>query len=77
MLRINQRLDKLAAMRSDFATRGMLPGGHASGRQPSHILKPSDLGADGEGGNEEDTWAVEGPNVLAHVVLAQTRGMSF
>jgi len=77
MLQINQWLDKLAAMRSDFAVRGMLPGGHASGRQPSHILKPSDLGANGEGGNEEDAWAVEGPNVLAHVVLAQTCGMSF
>jgi len=77
MFQINQQLDKLAAMRSDFTACGMLPGGHASGRQPSHILKPSDLGANGEGGNEEDAWAVEGPNVLAHVVLAQTCGMSF
>jgi len=77
MLQINQQLDKLAAMRSDFATCGMLPGGHASRRQPLHILKPSDLGANGKGGNKEDAWAIEGPNVLAHVILAQTHGMSF
>jgi len=69
MLQINQRLDKLAA-------RGMLPGGHASGRQPPHILNPLALVSDGDDGNVEDTWAVEGQNVLAHVVLAQTCGMS-
>jgi len=77
MLQTNQRLDKLAAMCSDFAACGMLPGGHASGRQASHILKPLDLGTNSGGGSEEDAWAVEGPNVLAHVVLAQTRSKSY
>jgi len=76
MLRINQWLDKLAAMHTDFAAHGMLPGSHTSGRQPPHVLNPPALVPGGEGGNEEDTWAVEGHNVLAHVVLAQTRGMS-
>lgn len=76
MLQINQWLDKLAAMHSDFAACGMLPGGHASGRQPPHILNPLALVFDGGDGNKEDTWAVEGQNMLAHVVLAQTRGMS-
>ena len=76
MLQINQRLDKLAAMRSDFVTRKMLPGGHASGRQISQILKPSKVIPDDEDGDENDTWPVEGHDVLAHVTLAQTRGMS-
>jgi len=31
MLRTNERLDKLAIMHSDFATRGMLPAGRAAG----------------------------------------------
>ena len=76
MLQINQWLDKLAAMRSDFVARKMLPGGHASGRQISQILKPSEMIPDDEGGDENDAWPVEGHNVLAHVTLAQTRGMS-
>jgi len=77
MLRINQRLDKLAAMRSDFAARGMLPRGHASGRHMSHILRLSDWVPDGKGGDEKDAGAVGCNDVLAyHVVLAQTRGAS-
>jgi hypothetical protein len=32
MLVTNQRLDKLAAMQSDFIARGMLPGGHKLGK---------------------------------------------
>jgi hypothetical protein len=75
MLQINQRLDKLAMMRSDFVARGMLPGGHASGRNISQILKPANPGSEREGGDEEDAWAFEGRDVDAHVVLAQTRGM--
>jgi len=76
MLQINQQLDKLAAMHSDFAACGMLPRGHASGRQMSHILQLSDLVPDGEDGDEVDAGAVEGDNMLAHVVLAQTCGTS-
>jgi len=46
MLNTNQRLDKLAAMRSDFVACGMLPTGHAPGRNillilPSHHVKAS------------------------------------
>jgi len=63
-------------MRSDFAACGMLPRGHASGRQMSHILQLSDLVPDGKDGDEVDAGAVEGDNVLAHVVLAQTHGTS-
>jgi hypothetical protein len=75
MLQINQRLDKLAMMHSDFVARGMLPGGHASGRNISQILKPMNPGSEHEGGDEEDAWAFEGHDVDAHVVLAQTCGM--
>jgi len=64
MLQVNQRLDKLAAMRSDFAARGMLPAGHAAGRQVSHIL------------DDDDNGPVEEQNILGHVTLAQTRGTS-
>jgi len=76
MLRINQQLDKLADMCSDFAACGMLPRGHASGRQMLYVLQCSDLVPDGEGGGEEDVEVVEGDRVLAHVVLAQTHGTS-
>ena len=31
MLLVNQQLDKLAAMRSDFVARGMIPAGYAAG----------------------------------------------
>jgi len=74
MLLTNQRLDKLAAMRSDFVSRGMLPGGHASCRNISRVFNRRIIGND-----EEVNGA--GPlmeeNVLGNVVLAHTRGMSF
>lgn len=73
MLLTNQRLDKLAAMRSDFAARGMLPAGHAAGRQITHILKPSQHILNNE---EDDSGPVEEEDILGHVILAQTRGMS-
>jgi hypothetical protein len=76
MLQINQWLDKLAAMRSDFVARKMLLGGHTSGRQISQILKPLEMIPDDEDGNKNDAWPVEGHDVLAHVTLAQTWGMS-
>jgi hypothetical protein len=76
MLQINQQLDKLAAMHSDFIACKMLPGGHASERQISQILKPSELNPDDEDYDENDAWPVEGHDVLAHVTLAQTQGMS-
>ena len=76
MLLTNQRLDKLAAMRSDFAERGMLPAGHNPPRNIMHpqIRKPSrSCGHDSDG---EDEGPVEGDVVMGHVVLARTRGKS-
>ena len=60
MLLINQRLDKLAAMRSDFIARGMLFGQN----------KPQDNNNDDD---KEDDGPVE-ENVLGNVSLARTRG---
>ena len=73
MLLINQRLDKLSAMRCDFAARGMLPAGHTEGRQISSVLRPLQPIYNNE---EEDDEPVEGPGqeVLGLVVLAKTRG---
>ena len=69
MLITIQRSDKLAAMRSDFVARGMLPGGHKSGKNMiTHVFKP---------GEEEDAWPAEEENIDGNVVLAQTRGTSF
>ena len=72
MLRINQWLDKLDAMCSDFVARGMLPSGHASRRHISHFLKTSAVGLGGEDEEDEEGGPVEGDDVLAHVILAQT-----
>jgi hypothetical protein len=76
MLLVNQRLDKLAAMRSDFVARGMIPAGHAAGRQITHLLKRSRRVFDYEA---EDNGPVdaEDQDILGHVILARTRGMSF
>jgi hypothetical protein len=54
----------------------MLPDGHTSRRQISQILKPSELNPDDENHDENDAWPIEGHDVLAHVTLAQTWGMS-
>ena len=55
MLLTNQRLDKLTAMHSDFAERGMLPAGHNPPRNIMHpqIHKPSrSRGHDSDGKDE-------------------------
>lgn len=77
MLLINQRLDKLSAMRCDFAARGMLPAGHTDDGQISHILRPLQP-INGDDSEEDDNEPVEGPGreVLGLVILAKTRGMS-
>ena len=65
MLLANQRLDKLAAAKVDFWSRGMLPPSYAPPPQP--ILKPPDDDVD------------EGPvdNIVSgNVTLARTRGLS-
>jgi hypothetical protein len=74
MLRINQRLDKLGAMRSDFIACGMLPGGQISRGHMSLFLNPSAVGLGGEDEDDKEAGPVEGDDVLAHVILAQARG---
>jgi hypothetical protein len=74
MLVTNQRLEKLAAMQSDFVARGMLPGGHKSGKNmTTHVFEPKYSSR----GEEDDAWPAEEENVLGNVVLARTRGMLF
>ena len=73
MLQVNQRLEKLAAMGSDFVSRGMLPAGHAGCKQISHIPKPSQQFSDSEDG---DSGPVEKLDILEDVALARTRGTS-
>jgi hypothetical protein len=73
MLLINQRLDKLAAMYTDFVARGMLPAGHPLGRNLSANANPRQ--ATHEDDDDDDGGPVE-ENVLGHVVLARTRGKS-
>jgi hypothetical protein len=72
MLLINQRLDKLAAMCSDFISRGMLPGGRTPGRGIVDVgnshTHPNDVPED-----DSDEGPVE-ENVLRHIVLAQSCG---
>ena len=64
MLLTNQRLDKLAAAKIDFWSRGMLPPSFAPPPQP--VLKPPD-------GDDEDLGPVDGI-VTGNVTLARTRG---
>lgn len=71
MLQVNQRLDKLAAMRSDFVARGMLSAGHAGCRQVPHVPKPSQEFSDNE---DDDGGPVEEQDILGDVILAHTRG---
>jgi len=78
MLLVNQRLDKLAAMRSDFAARGMIPAGHAAGRQITHVLKHSRRSRRAFNYEAEDNEPVdtEDQDIDGHVILAHTRGTS-
>jgi len=73
MLQTNQQLDKLAAMRSDFASHGMLPASHTGGRQISHIAKFSQRFFDDKDG---DSKPVEEQDIFEDVILAHTCSMS-
>ncbi|KAG1755316.1 hypothetical protein EDD22DRAFT_751299, partial [Suillus occidentalis] len=66
MLLTNQRLDKLAASRLDFAARGMLVGSVLSRAVATLMIAPE---VEGE---VDDGEAVDGPTVLAFVQLART-----
>jgi len=74
MLVINQRLDKLAAMHTDFVARGMLPAGHPPWRNLStdptlKLVTPDN--------NDDDDGAPVEENVMGHVVLAHTHARSY
>ena len=71
MLITNQRLDKLAAMRSDFSARGMLPSAHTANAVP-HIQNPGSQSTPAD--NDDDDEGPVEENVLGHVSLARTRG---
>jgi hypothetical protein len=75
MLQANQRQDKLAAMRSDFEARGMLPVGRAGCRQVPHIPNPSQQFSDNEDGDSL-SGPLEERDILEDVALAHTRGTS-
>ena len=95
MLVTNQRLDKLAAARTDFGQREMLNGSLLSSiitlmntpstQPPANNMEDSnaDTAGTGEGrtqtalpeSNDNDADIVEGPRVMADVVLARTYSM--
>jgi hypothetical protein len=70
---INQRLDKLAAMHTDFVARGMLSAGHPPGR---NLSNPTQMMSNNDDNDDDDDSPVE-EDVLGHVVLARTRGKPF
>jgi hypothetical protein len=74
MLVINQRLDKLAVMHTDFVARSMLPAGHPPWRNLSADPNLKQVTPDNND-NDDDGAPVE-ENVLGNVVLACTRGES-
>ncbi|KAI9431608.1 hypothetical protein H4582DRAFT_2084787 [Lactarius indigo] len=76
MLLINQRLDKLAAMRSDFFSRDLLLGLHLGVSQPPGPQHMSTEEDDGEEDDDDDDSPME-KNVLGHVALARTRAPNY
>jgi hypothetical protein len=72
MLLINQRLDKLAAARVDFAVRGMLNGAPI----PAPFPQPDDTWEDDEEVSAvAEAAAVDGPTRIGEVKLAKCYGM--
>lgn len=75
MLVSNQRLDKLAAARVNFTSRGMLDGPGLDSDQPDKAH--SDLHSMPTVQDEEhDVGAIDGPRSLSEVTLAKTSGTS-
>jgi hypothetical protein len=72
MLLIIQRLDKLAAMHSDFTARSMLPGRHSA-----NVPQVTHLDENNNEDDEDDTPVEDSENVLGHVSLARTHGTLF
>ncbi|KAH9957482.1 hypothetical protein BGW80DRAFT_1185947 [Lactifluus volemus] len=76
MLRVNEHLDKLSAMRSDFVARGMMPAGHRPPAGTSFLHSNLDEHPPTNGNQDESDDEDEGPvddSVLGHVVLARSR----
>lgn len=76
MLLINQRLDKLAAARTHYAARGMIPPERirllAPVQPPATVTDPESVG---EGQREEEEGGATDERVLADVKLARTPGV--
>lgn len=73
MLITNQRIDKLAALRVEFASRGMLEGmggngGSVSETEPTARIEPRRV----ENEEREDSRAVDEPESMAEITLAKT-----
>jgi hypothetical protein len=89
MLATIQRLDKFAALRSNFAARGMIPAGHATSGGEIRLLHPRELIPTKHGeaakdqdqdqeiydSDKDDGWSKD-MNTLRHVKLAQRCGKS-
>jgi hypothetical protein len=75
MLNINQCLDKLAIMQSDFVACSMLPAGHNPRRNISLILGPHQARIYGADAEDNDGGPVEEENIDGYVTLAHTCGM--
>lgn len=76
MLHTIQRLEKLAAMNTDYIARGMLPAGHTPGRGISLILGSHQAGINNMDADDDDGGPIEEENVDGHVSLARTCGES-
>jgi len=74
MLVINQRLDKLATIHTDFVAHGMLPAGHTPRRNISANPNPKQVIPNN---NDDDDDSPVEEDVLGHVVLARTHGKPF
>ncbi|KAF8224104.1 hypothetical protein L208DRAFT_1513386 [Tricholoma matsutake] len=77
MLLTNQRLDKLAAARIDFADHEMLKGTSDSNPDPPHLINEDPLNNEtnkpdsNTDDEDDDDGDVDGPTVQAHVDLAK------
>jgi hypothetical protein len=79
MLRTNQRMDKMHALRRVFTDKGMMTGttlsfteGMLNGEEP---VPPPGAVENGDDSDRDDHGAVRGARVMAFVVLAETAGI--
>ena len=75
MLRTNERMDKMAAMRAIVRCHGMLKGSTSSYKHQSLAgLEPQSQDDEDEGTKDKDVGQVQGPATLSSVKLARTPG---